>query len=1808
MDLKTIWQWRCSGRLRRFWRRAVAMILALSCLLPANAFAAGASSLLQPTQASDIEFPQIEVQGNLVRNEFGFLTGYFELALRVQTPKIPSAIPDADPVYRTFRALSLSLQYDTSVLTPVGWSWVPTDPTLPFVDQMDPNVPVVTNSYYQTQLPTQKYDATSSAVAQTGIVQGATGSLTTEVLNGDQSLLFFRAETYKEVSFPKMTTLAVIRFYVNPDEMEKFSITKNTTNTVDTYDLSYNGSIVGDMAELATAMTPAGEAVIKPIVSFADDDDIKISKSPTRYALYYRSGDNEFYYVPKYDSMNSDTITQVSFEADGQTWSIDAPVTENLRVLAAKDGGDPATDTDYYSYITNLLPEAKLTFPVVSQTSFVDSGSNIGNLTTLVYVDWDNTIIGTQIVPKNTDVRGLVSDFVADKFIYPDLNTPTPAQVASLSRADSYRGKYPTTPMVPGNTDGSDVQDGEKYPLTNKLDYTFFKRPMVHDTPMPDATDTTKYPSGSEDPDYIKDMAEWNKSGWIQKTTTAVDGTATPEYEADYPFAYGWAKCTADTYMDTWTTLASTGELNNYTVDADGTASVAYAGDGIFTFADLETGFTANESEIFLKAIYEPGEKLLNTAFNYRLVKQPYYNKLNYLASSAGGAFSVSVEMERASDKMDGTLRGVPRMREPVVRQHVTTDLRWEQNDELGVNHDLPNPKLEEAATTRTKTTYIKVDIQNSDLIAIELALSARQNKVDYFLVDKYDNNFVSGGERSSSNFSYTDPADFTVDNYNYYVDGESDSTDAYYDVPVFANKDGSLGFVLFGTLNSLMEKASQYNAGEITQNTFNQYVSSSTLADANLRDASGNLADISNQAALRTALLNAATAAKAAHDGGNNQYWNIARNCAQLTYHQLQGFILDGSLAHGEDPIPALTWCHLHAACAAASSGKPTTWAELMLAAATPADQANIDLLTTGEVESLFHLRNDGGTLWSTTNAFKTELIAAVAALTAIQGDAPEDLTWDQVQHYLDKNTADVDGGGIISPSDLTAANMYGKENYWWYDGGVKPTNFASVLTAANTANTIDRPAALNTLRAAYETMAAASDSSDTLAYLNWIALTENLATADGVPFASFDDFKAAVQAAVAACGTGVTWGEIQYYIIHNAVASGGAAEPEIAGYWWHNGGQKITNIKTMLTAAKEKSASWASFTLAEMQSNSELSLRADFAGAPWQNEVDFKTAIETIADNNLNTISWNQVQYLLIHDSMVTVSTFDADTEGDAYYWWKGGNTTPPTMTHNTSTVQHAVPSAAKAYSLGVAAFRIAKNGIPEVNSGLTDAILKAYRLQKAIPEATDLTYEVQLFETADIAIMMTNLIALVDNARAAGNGTEFTPPDLSWFQVQYGLLNSGAYLEAGLPTDDDYWWRMKDGNPNAAGAKTEFEKLLENMYAFANGDLSDTDFNATITVNSLQDSSMDLRRTATTYYTTDALVKNGPQKFLRTLAQSAYAANYVDHTNQKLTLSWTQVQYGVMQVNKGALVTQDIADGAGYTWDPTVTAVNLSLMTLEFEEGELRAKMADITLQIINLTSQLKENPEQLDELLTQLDELKKAYEELIAVIERLQKSAEEIIPSSVPEESQAPTESPEISESPAPEESQAPTESPETSESPAPEESQAPTESPETSESPAPEESRAPTESPEASESPDPEESQVPTEGPEASESPAPEESQAPAENPEAPGTPGPEESRPLDTEESGDPAPEGSGEPVPEPSAPSKEDAGEGGMTLLRLPTWRKQFLYAGVRYKVPVSDTGQRYGPTRDGPVVSTARPPSQTHTVGLGAVRRIYK
>ncbi|WP_289299165.1 hypothetical protein, partial [Xylanibacter rodentium] len=335
--------------------------------------------------------------------------------------------------------------------------------------------------------------------------------------------------------------------------------------------------------------------------------------------------------------------------------------------------------------------------------------------------------------------------------------------------------------------------------------------------------------------------------------------------------------------------------LINYEIDADGRGKVTYDGTADFRFADLEKGFTVDR--VYLKAVYEPGTELMNQAFMYRMIKEPYYNKLNYVAANAGGAYSSDVTFERATTEAkvgdtDSILRGVARLRQPYVRQDVTTDLKWEEDTGLGVNHDLSNPDMASAYTNKDKTTYIKIDVTNTEEIPFSLTLSARQNKVDYYLVEAYGSNFAAGGARTENDGSRSESM-ATLDNYNYLVDGESNVTDGWHD-PVYKDREGSRGFVLFGTLNQIMEQATRCYNGEMDLTGFMSYASLAVFVDINLKKSAGTAPGLLESMPMAQKIVDAAGAAQAAHLAGDDTYWNVERNCAQLTYHQLQGYIID--------------------------------------------------------------------------------------------------------------------------------------------------------------------------------------------------------------------------------------------------------------------------------------------------------------------------------------------------------------------------------------------------------------------------------------------------------------------------------------------------------------------------------------------------------------------------------------------------------------------------------------------------------------------------------------------------------------------------------------------------------------------------------------------------------------------------------------------------------------------------------------------------------------------------------------------------
>jgi len=1291
-------------------------------LLPA----ASAAQLSKPVPAAvEGEKPKITIENNAVKDDFGELTGYLEVAIRVQTPVVAASeesgtegsAGETAGEQQTFSYIGVALEYNSSILTPVSWTDANGETTNVAIAGTTPD------TYdKQTKFPVLKPEKNVSAQAR---VSGPTKNVdtpdageegTTATPNG---LFYIMAEATQPEALKADTVLAVVRFQYDPAA----------------YDIKADAGNV-------TQWLPGGA---NWLVKFAPD--AVAADSFVSQMLLYKSDRSEFYYTDVTDPQAS------------------------AGYIVASDAADETT-----KYTTNLLTvegeNPDIRFEVTNKTSY-DSGDglHIEDLATILFYDWDDSLIGVLTVPKKGDVRARVNEYIEDTLIHPDLRLPDnesydAAKVSSLARTNTYRGKYPhETPQGPTVTNTEEYQkESAKYPLTNKLDYVFFKRPMT-------ASETTG----------------------VDFTQPTAESSTDAQWDTEYPYVHGWAVVPQGHPEKIWTTLG-VGELSGYTADRTNSAAAATlkVSDGMaFELADFENfdltkGGTDTTTNVYsVKAVYEPGTELLTSGY-YRIVKDPSYNKLNTLAASQGGAYSVTMTFERANVPVngDGLLRGVYRMRSPVFRQDTTTDLRWEENEALGVDHNLPNPSNEEASSDKNKTTYTKVDVTNTETLDISMALSARQNKVDYLLIDSYGSNFVSGGQRSDGNFARTGTA-FTVDNYNYYVNGESNETDNYYDVPNFDNKEGSRGFVLYGTMNNIMEQATKWANDAAYESTFQRYVTYFTMADANLRDANELEPEVLNQAAMRTAIKGAAEAAKAHKNDPAYDCWDNDLDCAKLTYHQLQLFITGGTLLTvSAADAEKISWCRLHADCAELSSGKPKTWDELIAAARDAAKYKDIELLTSGEITSWFHLAadTDGGAFDNGTN-FRIKLVAAVNAIDGIRGNNTAAISWDELQGVMLATS-------VTTQTDIDNAADTSVQHYWWYNGGTKPTDFAGTVSAAILAGT-GRPAALNTLEAAFDRMKAAPD--DDVAMMDWVTLTENLATANGVPFNDFAAFKTAIQNAAAALGTDASWGDVQFYVIHGSAPTAGDAA-EIAGYWWHNGGKKITNTKTLLEAAKNNSDTWKNLRLSDLDDNAGLHFRQSFDGEKYTDIDTFKTAVTGyLAATGSRADDWQDLQYYLIH-GVRSESNYLLGLEA-AYYWWQNGGSAQPVdfslLAEGETSLDSVAPETRAdrlAAALMDAAFRAKFNGNKVAWQQLTAGVLTSGRLIKTEGGATGFD-ALTKFEDGDIESVKTAVLGMVGAAPA------FPAPTATWENIQKAVLTDGS-AEA-----TEYWWKKADAKPSEA-----------------------------------------------------------------------------------------------------------------------------------------------------------------------------------------------------------------------------------------------------------------------------------------------------------------------------------------------------------------------------------------------------------------------
>lgn len=1681
---------------------ALALALTLGVFAPVTARAAGdieADAIIAyPAMSQDK--PKVVIQGNGVIDKSGKATGFYELALCVQTTFVYYAKTDgsgadhdrgavewsvyqeelenaakADEadggmanveavkaqyviVERPFKSASATVTVNVEALTAVSW------------DEAYPE-------YYKWDNGTQSYKDDSGNVLPKGYPYGVSSALKKNYdwtkVNQSNRNTYLRLDTARPdevtyasaaveyydatnqtvlialtagtdyqapVNYTEPTPVAVIRFAYDKERFSQ-SVDKEVSKdgTTKTYQdfwvgvnkvdrLMTDGSVSGGTPR--TALT----YLVEDVASAADTDE-RVSNPRAGVGQFVlaevgTSPENtdytRFYYYLGGDGIGTTDFPSTSSE---QKWVIrhndEEPTEASVEKLStvgetvltwSEDSAGGYT----YSYEPNLLTTKNGGFAMtyVNQETYRPATGGKGGVQILFY-DWDDTLIGSLIVDETGDARADVEEYVEKNMVHPDLRT-TATQYAnhtsaayanlcdSIERQHTYRGKFS---YMYGQDDddslkrGSDSEyPGEHYPLTNKLDYVFYKRinGVTHVTSTDDTGKTTET-------DYY--------------TTNTLSQF---EDGREYPYTYGWAIVAVENFgetfdpsdsgytrqdaakiEDTWTTI-DVGEFENYdptpSTDPDKPDNpVPSTGGGITadtvkypSWVDVSTGLTPNGTKlnelyqfetsaendnaylefadfsdmealvnhggnkrdtVIVKAVYENGEKL-GTSSEYIFASGPDYNKLNDTVSSNGGVYSVNLTYERYNYDLSGAVIGVFRIRDPYIRQHFTTDLHWEETeDEEGNRQTLTNASQDEADNDRTKTTYIRVESSNVDVIEVQLALSARHNKVDVYLTDGYKSNFIAGAERSLANITRKKTSQYIIDNYNYLVDGESDETDDYLDVS-FENKDGSYGFVLLGTINRMLEKAKYADEEELA---FQKASTNALLNDINIRkDADGNTIAYKDLSTIRPKILAAAAEAKAKHEENSalydSDYWNTTRDCAALSYHQLQWYILEGKLlsrAEAEDEHHKLSWCHLHVSCAALVSNAPESWAELVEAALNHPEY--IDELSLNQATELAGLRKDAnGTAFASLDEFKTAFVDAVKA-------AGSDTGWMNIQKLIiEQNLQKTD------PAATYDGDPY--EDFWWAIASSKPSapgSFGELVEALKTWDTEKKlpddtkvkgfTAQLAPLR---DLVAANAKKTGEETDSKYVKATANLVaniTEAGKPerFTSYDDsadgardgFLTRVLQAytdtknqngtVDIDGDGDKDTDDYWYVLQRAIIAQSvtteSSQPNadlVERYYWKDGVTKIEDFKSMVTAPEKNPSAWESFSFSDYQKipSKETGFRLNFDGTgKIETEADFKKLKDAITAfavpgncpvGQLSDIKWVDIQYFLLHNTDFSSGTYvynssQKDKESQAgYYWWEEDGEGTAHYFRGINLNNYLT-----------AAFKSAINKNVHAWDGLTAAKMKSdfadfkfakvtggYDGVKDVPNSASLSR----YEEADLEAVKQALEALVIEVMKTATEPH-TLPDagLNWYQVQHWLI-TGTYQPT-YGTGEDLtaeqkkmWWWNDGSNPEAKG-KNGFQILMTgsdpNVDDLVNppirniASMTNEEIYALSTGDICFITNTYVPATTTSHATN---MRNNVPKWLKLVDAAGDSLN---------TLTWYQVQYGIIKRGTNTSYVDDV-----------------------------------------------------------------------------------------------------------------------------------------------------------------------------------------------------------------------------------------------------------------------------------------------------------
>ncbi len=1086
-----------------------------------------------------------------------------------------------------------------------------------------------------------------------------------EEVKGDDALLTLSANTTPNarVVYEIPTPVVVVRFAY---DMKRFTHL-DVTNSCDFWlDLDVNDRAGADMGKTPLTYLGGRDTGTTPMYKASD---AQAAESSVHQSVWYAQNTitdgtgqkaTEFYYYLGADLNAGGLIS--SHETTPRTYSVYdpaqkkvwdqqllAPQTAGAVVLADRSTdwattGDPegTTGNQDYSFFQNLLTleEKSLRLTLVNAETYRKPTGGIGGAQILFY-DWDDSLIGALVVDPEGDARAAVNEYIEKTLIHPELRTGDNIAAAadltalqadqdyvdrvdSLNREFTYRGDY--SYKVGQDTDdtlkrpATHLQPGEDFPLTNKLDYAFYRR----------ATTQTE----------VVDPGTGLNTRYYSTTPLSV-GDGSEDYDGYlYPYVYGWAIVEDDTQdvtkknwilrkdsiktEDVWTTFG-VGELAD--LDPADTAAKTIPGTGdpytyavtekdaawYLRFADfsaMENMLREGQDVLIVKAVYEPGTSLRDGA-NYSVVEDSLrVERYGYNASTQASVYSFQYQYARAT-KATGAWQGVTRAREPAVQTGYTYDINAFDTE----GNDL-NPMAD------TYAFFMKTISNNNDILNIDITTGGVLWKVDYVLFDIYKANISNGKQRSAG--------------------GELNlKTNFDYDNAEYPDRQGTDGFVLQATMNTLLAEATKTAKGENGELAI--HFTKDTVVDLNLRsDMTGTEFTWGNYDVCAPYLQDLVTRL---YNSNDPQYRDPKTGDIVLGWHQIQRHILMCMQANGavagiysggtlmsETDCAGFPWCRLDE-CAKEVKVDIFDLGDIFVAMDKAKDETGdkhpakdaLDDLKNGTPPLLdgylnkFRKDKDG-------RPFKTRQEVYDALKTVYDKLAAANLSQDDMKKLTEEQVQEI----IITGTYPTTG-----QTYWWWNGGTRPVNTwqdwieagmlvvtNAVPDALNGMTNINLPNAVQDM-ISYERPTTANTPPN----VGWFRKAES--DEDDNAFADVEEFKEAWLKALPALAAHydlpkdwntIPWQEIQYALITGTYADA-TTVLATTNYWWRDGGlPKLTYEKLLDAVSEWRASSYNDSTqldklLAKSVNpiNNEVYIRRTAAGSGFTSQTQFKNALKT-------------------------------------------------------------------------------------------------------------------------------------------------------------------------------------------------------------------------------------------------------------------------------------------------------------------------------------------------------------------------------------------------------------------------------------------------------------------------------------------------------------------------------------------------------------------------------------------------------------------